>query len=237
MRRPVSKSNSFRASAIEEMRQVGRDGDDRLRTAPDEAKSLRHLARLGVANEDRQDLERGRRHGLQHHQMHFERMFACEGPRVDAGGAGFREAQVEVARDLRFAERRAARPWRGGSQARGRRPGAPGRRSRSGAADRRARPRGQKLSPRPRRNRQCLHAARRRPWARPRRPAGRRCDIRDQRAEACRLRRVEKPRHLRGMNLMALHVGPQSLLECRVAGIPAPESRIAFGRRPPEISK
>ena len=163
----------LRARAVEEMRQVGRDGDDGLRPAPDEAKRLRDPARLGVADEDRQDLERRRQHRLQHHEMHFERMLAGEGPRVDGGGLGFRETQHgdRARRSLRRAA--SSMPSRDGSQARERRPGAPGRRSRSGAADRHASPMGRRRSRRPRPNRRCRRAARRPPWARRRRRAGR----------------------------------------------------------------
>ncbi len=50
-------------------------------------------------------------HRLQHHQMHFERMLAGEGPCVDRRRRGFREPEVEIARDFGFAERR--RPGHG----------------------------------------------------------------------------------------------------------------------------
>ena len=70
----------FGALAIEEVGQVGRDGDDGLGAAPDEAEDLGDLPRLGVAYEDRQNFERRRQHGLQHHEMHLERMLAGEGP-------------------------------------------------------------------------------------------------------------------------------------------------------------
>ena len=63
------------------MRQVGGDRDDRLRSAPDGAQRLGDVMRIGVADEDGNDLERGRQHRLQHHEMHFERVLAGERPR------------------------------------------------------------------------------------------------------------------------------------------------------------
>ena len=71
------------ASLIEKMRQVGRDRDDRLRSAPDPAQGLGDTTGIGVADQNRDDFERRRQHRLQHHEMHFERMLAHERPRVD----------------------------------------------------------------------------------------------------------------------------------------------------------
>ena len=69
---------------------------------------------------DRNDLERGRQHRLQHHEMHFERMLARERPRVDEDGRG--PWRARRGRRLRPALRRAAsaispagwiaRPWK-----------------------------------------------------------------------------------------------------------------------------
>ena len=112
IRRAVSEFDRLCARAVEKMRQVGRDGDDGLRTLPDEAKSPGDLTRLGVADENRENLERLRQHRLQHDEMHFERMFARERPRVDRSRLGFRQAEMKIAGDVGLAERRA--PGHGG---------------------------------------------------------------------------------------------------------------------------
>ena len=87
------------------MRQVGGDGDHGFRSAPDEPQRLGDPARLGFADENGQDFERRRQHRLQHHQMHFERMFAGEGAWVDGDGFRFGEARMQIRGDFRFAER------------------------------------------------------------------------------------------------------------------------------------
>ena len=116
------------AASVEEMRQVGGDRDHRLRPAPNQAQGLGDIMRIGVADENGNDLERGRQHRLQHHEMHFERMLARERPRVDEDAASLGELGVSDGCDRRLAERRPPLRRRMDRDARGKRPDAPGRR-------------------------------------------------------------------------------------------------------------
>ncbi len=116
------------ARLFEEMRQVGRDRDDRLRSAPDQPQRRGDLVRRRVADQDRQDFKRGRHHRLQHHQMHLERMLADERPRVGRRRPRLDKPDMEVAGDPGLAERRAPGRGRMDRQALGRRRDGPARR-------------------------------------------------------------------------------------------------------------
>ncbi len=63
--------------------------------------------RIGVADQNGDDLERRRQHRLEHYQMHFERMLAHEDARVDDNTGRLRELSMSDGRDRSFAERRA----------------------------------------------------------------------------------------------------------------------------------
>ena len=91
MRRAVSASIASALARIEKMRQVGRDRDYRLGPAPKDPQRLGDLMRIGVADQNGDDLERGRQHRLQHDEVHFERMLARERPRVDENAASLGE--------------------------------------------------------------------------------------------------------------------------------------------------
>ncbi len=102
-------------------------------------------------------------------------MLAGERPRIDRRSLCFREAGVEIARNLRLAERGAP-----GRRRMDREPaeGEPVRRADDddrGGADRAAAPMARRRSRRPSRNRRCRRAARRRLSGRRRRRAGPPC--------------------------------------------------------------
>ena len=95
----------FGAASVEEVRQVGGDRDRRLGPAPNHAQRLGDIMRIGVADQNGNDLERRRQHRLQHHEMHFERVLARKRPRVDENAASLGELGVSDRRDRRHAER------------------------------------------------------------------------------------------------------------------------------------
>ena len=173
-------------------------------------------------------------------------MFARERPRVDRGRAGFREAEMEIARDVRFAQRRA--PGHGGMK-RDPAKGDPVRRADDHDSPWRICPL--------------------RPWAERGRGdragiddagvrrddgfgrdaavgAGALQDVADQIAQTRRVGRIEKPRDLRGMDVlpwMDLHLARRLRHPClnppilaasaRLRQIVAlPDRRIAVGARP-----
>ena len=95
----------FGAASVEEVREVGGDRDRRLGPAPNHAQRLGDIMRIGVADQNGNDLERRRQHRLQHHEMHFERVLARKRPRVDENAASLGELGVSARRDRRLAER------------------------------------------------------------------------------------------------------------------------------------
>ena len=97
----------FGASLVEEMREVGGDRDNRLRSAPDPAQGLGDRLRIGVADQKRHDFKRGRQHRLQHYEMHLQRMLAPERPGVDEDAMRLGEFRLSGGRDLNLAEGRA----------------------------------------------------------------------------------------------------------------------------------
>ena len=194
----------FGGSSIEEMREVGGNSDDRLGAAPDGAQRRGDIMRSGVADEDRNDLERGRQHRLEHHEMHFERMLAGERPGIDEDARRPGELGVRNRRDLRFAQRRPPFHRR---MDRDPAEGDPVGRTDDHDAARRLgalRPRTEGA----RRDRAGINEAGMGRDHDLRRDAGAAralADRSDQSVQRLRRRRVEHPRHLRGMDFVCRH--------------------------------
>ena len=92
------------------MRQVGRQANRRLRSAPQPLDRLLDQGRLGRADQDRDDFN-PRQQALDEDQRHFQAVLAGERPRVDRDAVERQDRPRRILGDRRDPERR--RPGRG----------------------------------------------------------------------------------------------------------------------------